>query len=153
MEGTKTRPDRTLVVILSVIALLIVASVAAVLSRGEPDLLDASTPEGVVQRYATAVIGGDDASASEFLTDDATELCTEYARQPDESIRVSLADTTVFDHAADVEVTIVTTYGAGPFGVSEYQEQATFGLVRVDGVWKIDTVPWQLTISCQGVNS
>lgn len=153
MEGSKIRPDRTLVVIVSVIVVLVVASVAVVLTRGEPELLDASTPAGVVQRYAAAVIEGDDAEAAGYLTEAALELCTEYQRGPEEDLRVSLSETDVFGETADVAVTITTTYGSGPFGVSEYQEGATFELMFVDGAWKIATAPWQLTISCQGVNS
>jgi hypothetical protein len=132
---------------------LVVASVAAVLSRGEPALLDESTPDGVVQRYAAAVIDGDDVTAATYLTDGALEFCTEYQRQTDEELRVTLSSVDTFDHTADVEVTITTNYGVEPFGMSEYRENATFELLEIDGVWKVDTVPWQLTISCQGVNS
>lgn len=153
MEEAKSRPDRTLVAIITVIGLLVVASLAAVLTRGEPELLDATTPQGVVQRYAAAVIDGDEVTASGYLTDHADELCTEFQRQSEEGLRVALATVDTFDHSADVEVTITTTYGSGPFGMSEYTEDGLFELVLVDGDWMIDTAPWQLTISCQGGSS
>jgi hypothetical protein len=152
MEGTKTRPDRTLVVILSVIAVLVVASVAAVLSRGEPALLDESTPEGVVQRYASAVIDGDEATAATYLTEQALTRCEPYPFQDDAERRVTLRSTEVFGDTADVDVAITMSYGVGPFGMDEYRTDATFDLVLVDGVWKIDSMPWELVIRCEEVN-
>jgi hypothetical protein len=148
MEGTKTRPDRTLVVILSVIALLVVASVAAVLSRGEPELLDESTPAGVVQRYASAIIDGDEATAATYLTEKGLDQCEFYADRDNAERRVTLVSTKVFDDTADVEVSITMSYGAGPFGMDEYRTNGTFDLVLVDGVWKIDSMPWELVMSC-----
>ena len=50
MNAAPARPDRTLIVILSVIGVLVIVALAVVFSRGEPKLLDESTPAGVVQR-------------------------------------------------------------------------------------------------------
>ena len=62
------RPDRTLLAIMVAIAVMVIVALAVVLTRGEPAPLAESTPAGVVQRYAAAVIAGDEASASAYLT-------------------------------------------------------------------------------------
>ena len=118
----------------------------AVFSRGTPEMLDADTPEGVVQRYSAAVIDGDELTAAEYLTPESVEDCEESFSDGSESMRVTLVSTTVRDESADVRVSITTTYGSRPFGVSESEFVDDFDLVRVDGAWLIDTAPWPLTI-------
>ncbi|MRX43587.1 nuclear transport factor 2 family protein [Agromyces kandeliae] len=146
MEAQRPRPDRTLVVILAVLGALVVLALVAVFTRGEPEQLDADTPEGVVQQYSAAVIDGDEAAAMELLVPELAEDCTRMPAAEPAGIRVTLVDTTVRDDTADVDVLIVTTYGDGPFGSSEYEERGVFDLVRVDGEWRIESAPWPLTI-------
>lgn len=146
MKTEAKKPDRTLVVVLSIIAALVIVSLVVVFSRGEPELLDASTPEGVVQRYTAAVIDGDESAAAEYLTEDTLEDCEKLERPTTENIRVTLVSTTERAESADVKVSIVTSYEGGPFGSSEYEEQGVFDLVKVDDEWLIDTTPWPLTI-------
>lgn len=55
MNASASKPDRTLIVIASGIAFLVIVALANVFSRGEPRDLDEATPAGVVQRYSTAV--------------------------------------------------------------------------------------------------
>ncbi|WP_167045891.1 hypothetical protein [Salinibacterium sp. ZJ454] len=138
--------DRSLIVILSIIGALVVIALVVVFSRGEPELLDASTPEGVVQRYSAAVIAGDEAEAMTYLTAGSREGCDQFERPVTDDIRVTLVSTTERDESADVRVTIVTSFDSGPFGGSEYEVDEVFDLVKQNGDWLVDTAPWQLTI-------
>lgn len=131
-------------IILAVVAVLAVAALAVVFSRGEPALLDESTPQGVVQRYAAAVIDGDETAAATYLTEAARTQCVDFERAPTENLRVTLVSTTERESSADVRVLIVVSNGGGPFGNSEYETQDVFDLVKTDGKWLVDSAPWQL---------
>ncbi|GAA2033671.1 hypothetical protein GCM10009819_17200 [Agromyces tropicus] len=145
-DAARSRPDRTLIVILAVLGLLVVVALVVVFTRGEPEPLDAATPEGVVQRYAAAVIDGDESAAMDLLDPEVVDSCVRLPASSAEGVRVTLVDTTLRDDTADVDVLVTTTYGDGPFGASEYDERGVFDLVLVDGDWRIESAPWQLTI-------
>ena len=143
------RPDRTLLVILGVIAALVIIALVVVFSRGEPEPLDESTPAGVVQRYSAAVIDGDEETAKEYLVSALADDCLRMEPGPVDSMRVTLVDTEEREDSADVRVLIAVSYGGGGIlGSDEYQEDAVFDLVREGDDWRIETAPWQLTI-CQ----
>lgn len=146
MDAPAAKPDRTLIVILSVIGALVVIALIVVFTRGEPELLDESTPEGVVQRYSAAVIEGDEASAREYLVPELADECERIEPGPVDRMRVSLVSTTERDDTADVDVLITISYEGGLFGSSDYEEESSFDLVRVDDAWLIETTPWQLTV-------
>lgn len=147
MNAAPARPDRTLIVILSVIAVLVIVALAVVFTRGEPKLLDESTPAGVVQRYSAAVISGDEDAAVEYLAPALRVGCDTYVPTYVENVRVTLGSTTERADSADVNVFIVTTYqDGGPFGPSESEVAENFNLDKVDGKWLISTTPWPLTI-------
>ena len=151
MDATPPRPDRTLIVMLGVIAALVVVALIVVFTRGEPELLDESTPEGVVQRYSAAVIEGDEAAATQYLVPELGSPCDRIDRGPVDGIRVTLVSTTERDDSADVKVLIVTSYEGGLFGSSEYEESGVFDLVAADGRWLIESTPWPLTICDPGM--
>lgn len=146
MERSRAEAHRTLLVIIGVIVALVIVAVVVILSRGAPVKLDSSTPEGVVQRYSTAVIDGDENAAKQFLVADLAEDCLRIQPTPDRTMRVTLVDAVERAASADVRVLIVTTSGGGIFGPDEYREDGTFDLVREGGEWRIETTPWQLTI-------
>lgn len=146
MNATPKKPDRVLVAIVAAVAALVVLSLVLVFTRGEPAPLDASTPEGVVQRYAAAVIDGDEATAATYLTDAARKTCQHTDYPVTEDLRVALVSTTVREDTADVRVSLVASADGGPFGPSEYSYDDVFDLAKVDGRWLIDTAPWQLAI-------
>lgn len=146
MEAAAGKPNRILVVILAVIAVLAVAALAVVFSRGEPALLDESTPQGVVQRYSAAVIDGDESAATAYLTETARTQCVDFERASTDNLRVTLVSTTERASSADVRVLIVVSNGGGPFGNSDYEMEDVFDLVKTDGKWLIDSAPWQLRV-------
>jgi hypothetical protein len=145
------KPDRILIAILSAIALLVVVALAVVFTRGAPAALDASTPQGVVQRYSTAVIDGDTATANSYLTEAAKSVCRGYYESGPRPIRVVLISTTERADSAQVRVSLVSSGGGGPFGPSEYEMEDRFALVKSGGSWLIEQAPYQL-VSCTGLS-
>ena len=148
-EPRRTRPDRTLLAIMAGIAVIVIIALAVVFTREEPAPLAESTPAGVAQRYAAAVIAGDEAAASAYLTPAARNRCTTEARPAARNLRVTLVSTTERPESADVRVLITVSEPGGPFGSAEYQVEDAFDLVRSGNGWLIDTAPWQLTV-CPG---
>lgn len=150
MAQTSAKPDRTLVVILVIIAALVVVALAVVFLRGTPAPLDSGSPEGVVQAYSAAVIDGDTAAAEAFLTQDLQNNCDRVDNGIMGGIRVTLLSTKLATDTARVRVSVVTNENGGPFGDPfggmDYSADDTFVLVKEQGSWAIETTPWQLTI-------
>lgn len=146
MSASTRRPDRILVVILSIIAGLVVVALAGVFFRGQPEPLDEGTPAGVVQRYAAAVLDGDEATAAGYLADRTDRPCGPVDRTARDSIRVTLLSTTERPASADVRVVITASNGSGPFGNPEYETEDVFDLVKVNGRWLVETAPWRLAV-------
>lgn len=146
MESSVAKPDRTLIVILGVIGLLVIVALVVVFTTGEPEPLDETTPEGVVQRYSAAVIEGDEAAAIEYLVPELGDSCERTAIGPVDGMRVTLVSSTEREDSADVKVLMVTSYDSGLFGSSEYEEEAVFDLVEADGGWLIESAPWSLSV-------
>lgn len=135
---------RTLIVLLSVIAVLVIVALVVVFTRGGPRLLDESTPEGIVQRYSTAVLDGDDDAAMEYLTDEVREQCGTVQNQSTEDIRVTLSTSVVNDDSATVTV-LISRHDGGPFG-SEYSYEESFRLEKSGDGWRVDRAPWELAV-------
>jgi hypothetical protein len=141
------RPGKPLVLLLGVIAALVLVSFIVVLTRGSPTPLDASTPAGVVQGYVTAVIGGDEAAAEDFLEPGQDSKCTGFESvAPERNIRVALVSTTQRETTADVVVSISYTNVGGPFGSAESASEESFDLTLREGKWLISSAPWPLLI-------
>lgn len=143
------RPDRTLPALLAALAVLVIVALAVVFTRGDPPPLDAGTPAGAVQRYAAAVIDGDETAAAAYLTAAARTRCSEGERSIRDRLRITLAGTTERADSADVTVLITFVEGGGPFGSSEYQTEGVFDLVKTGDGWLIDRAPWELAV-CPG---
>lgn len=151
MNAATRKPDRILLAILSAIALLVIVALAVVFTRGEPEALDGSTPQGVVQRYSTAVIDGDSATANSYLTEAARNSCSGFRESGPLPTRVVLISATERDNSALVKVSVVGSGSGGPFGPSEYEMEDRFSLVKTDNKWLIDQAPYQL-LSCTGTS-
>lgn len=145
-ETVKKSPDRTLQVIIGVIIALVLLALVVVFTRGAPRQLDPSSPAGVVQRYSEAAITGDESAAEAYLTEAALARCSSMASAVPDNIRVVLLSTNERADSADVKVSVVRSYAGGPFGSAESESDGVFDLVRVDGRWRIDNTPWQLTV-------
>lgn len=149
MDASARQPDRTLIVILGVIGALVVVALVVVFTRGAPASLDASTPEGVVQRYAAAVLEGDEESAIDYLVPELGDPCQRIGPTASEGVSVTHVSTTEREDTADVRVLIVTSYEGGLFGSSQYEEEVDFDLVKVGDRWLIESTPWQFAV-CSG---
>lgn len=145
MSDTARASRLTLIALAAAVTLVVVVALIAVFARGGPAPLDADTPEGVVQRYAQAVVDGDLETAEGYLVPELVESCERVSRGADD-LRITLEETTERDDRARVEVLVVTVYGSGPLGPDEYESEEAFDLVRVDGEWRIETAPWDLTV-------
>lgn len=142
------RPDRVLRGIVAAIVLLVVVALSVVFLRGEQQQLDPASPAGVVQRYSRAVVDADPLAADAYLTDNVRSRCANlYGNAQAE--RVVLLATTERESTATVKVSVVHAAPGGPFGPSEYAEEATIGLVKADGKWLINDLPYSLQ-SCSG---
>lgn len=146
MQTPATRPDRTLIVIVSVIAAVVILALVVVFLRGAPAPLDRSTPEGVVQAYTTAVIDGDLSAISPLLIKEFRDSCERLDPERDSDVRLTLVSTRVSGDHATVRVSITTEYGSGPFGSSSYETEDSFTLAKEGGQWLVETAPWQFTI-------
>lgn len=138
-----SRPNRVLAIVVGGIA--VIAVVAGVLAATRPvATYDRSTPEGVVQAYLEAVVGGDHQEAAGFLAKDSG--CTvedlDRAQTPD-GVRVVLRDSEVRGDTAQVKVDVVLSTG-GPLDSSEFAEEHTFRLTRTPGSWRITGEPWPM---------
>ena len=133
--------------VLAIVAVLVVALavVAAVVSGGrERPTLDPSTPEGVVQLYATSLFDGDVAAAVERL--DPALGCTDPLPEvylPD-TVRITVVETTTDKTTARVELSIEE--GSGIDGGWSHRED--FTLRRASGTWLITGSPWPI-YECQ----
>ncbi len=145
MSDADRRSRITLLVLIAGVVIVVVLSLIAVFARGGTTQRDAGTPEGVVQRYAQAVVDGDVPTALTYLVPELADSC-ERVPVTVEDLRVTLLETTERDDSARVSVLVVTVYGSGPLGADEYESEEAFELVRVEGDWLIDTAPWQLAV-------
>lgn len=149
MTETAGRTRVLLIALVSGVVLVVVIALIAVFARGGTTQLDESTPEGVVQRYAQAVVDGDAQAARGYLVPELADDCDRVSPSSDD-VRVTLLESTERDESARVRVLIVTVYGTGPLGPDEYESEEVFDLVEVDGEWLIETTPWQLAVCVSG---
>lgn len=144
--ASRRRPDRALLVIVGIIVALVVIAVVLVVSRGSAPLLDESTPEGIVQRYAQAVSDGDDETALGYLSSDARESCRDFYGDSDDGSRLTLAGVSTTGNSSIVTVSITTTYGYGLFGSSQSTFEDQFLLTKKANGWLIATAPYNFLI-------
>lgn len=137
---------RTLVILLGVIAALVVVAIVVVLTRGGPAALDRTSPEGVVQEYAAAVLEGRFDEARNYLSIEPRENCRPFDPSPHQQLRVALRNVSIAGDRAFVHVLITTSDSSDPFGGGGYQDSDSFELRREGEAWLIRSAPWQFTI-------
>jgi len=146
------RPDRFVIWLTIIAALLVVIGFASVLvlQRQPAPAPDLTTPEGTVLAYIQAYRGGSEAEIDSFYS---RRLAAEIAQrqspglpkpvgprsvQVGESQRVQVLNTRVDGDRATVTVGITTFRADSPVSPSEYTYQTPVSLVREDGRWKLD---------------
>lgn len=154
MEQTPSKPDRTLIGILALIAVLVVVALVVVFTRGMPEPLEAGTPERAVQDYTTAVIDGDRETASALLTSGWKDECDPVGYSAETAdVRITLVKTRIGDDSATVTVSIASGLSGGPFGGSGYEYEDDFILEQDGDGWLIAGAPWELAICPTGKTS
>lgn len=143
-----TRPASRapLYIALAVVVAVVAASLLVVFTRGGSAPLDPSTPEGVVQLYAQAVIDGDTDAAEQYLHPDLAEDCERFGEVYPGDLRVTLRSTAERGESATVTVVVAQSGGSGLFGPSEYQSNERFSLKRSGTDWRITDAPWTFDI-------
>ena len=140
------RDNRVLGIVVATIS--IVALIAVLAVKETTPQLDAKTPEGTLQQYLQSVTDHDFNSAITYLAT-GTKCKIEDFDQAyiQDSVRISLSDTSITSDSASVKVSIENSSG-DPFG-SSYAESQTFRLTKSANGWKISGIPWP-TYQCGG---
>jgi len=142
------RPGRVLGIVVG--GLVAIAVAAAIFAALRPATTwDATTPQGTVQAYLSAVVDGDTAKAATYLDPngpcDVQDLDQAYVVDPR---RIDLVSARVDGDAARVEVAVGSSTGGGPLdGLAT--ENHTFRLTRPGQAWFIVGSPWPLQ-DCRG---
>ena len=133
---------------LVVVAISIVAFIAVLAVKETTPQLDSNTPEGTVQQYLQSVTARDFDSAITYLATDTKCKIEDFDQAfIQDSVRISLSDTSITSDSALVKVSIENS-SSDPFG-SSYAEAQTFRLTKSDTGWKISGIPWP-TYQCGG---
>lgn len=128
-------------IVLAIVAVLVVALavIAAVVSSGrERPTLDPTTPEGVVQLYASALFSDDVAAAEKYLDPDIDcgDFLTDFYISDTSRIAVLQSD----EKADTARVELQIEEGSGLDGSWAHREN--FTLRRDSGAWLITGDPW-----------
>ena len=148
-DGVAGSPNRALVIVLAVVAVVAVA--AGVIAANRPVTeYDRGTPEGVVQAYLAAVVDGDHDEAARFLSEESpcSAVDLDRAHLPD-GLRVVLREAEVEADSARVEVDVAQSSG-GLFDGSEHTEKHSFRLSRASGTWLVTGRPWPMVECGEG---
>ena len=133
---------------LVVAAISIMALIAVLAVKETTPQLDANTPEGTVQQYLKSVTERDFDAAITYLASDTKCKIEDFDQAYiQDSVRISLSDTSITSDSASVKVSIEKSSG-DPFGGS-YAESQTFRLTKSASAWKISGIPWP-TYQCGG---
>ncbi len=140
--------DKFLMAILGVIAALVVLALGLFFVRqGQQTYLDQDTPSGVVHDYLLALQKGDYQRAYNYLydADNKPDLFTFKQAFADNQLDLSTSVTQVGDEQVTGDQAavnlILTQNQSDPFG-QPYQNTQAAGLVRQNGAWKVNSVPY-----------
>ena len=140
------RANRMLGLVVAAISIMALIAVLAV--KETTPQLDANTPEGTVQQYLKSVTERDFDTAITYLASDTKCKIEDFDQAYiQDSVRISLSDTSITSDSAMVKVGIENSSG-DPFGGS-YAESQTFRLTKSASAWKISGIPWP-TYQCGG---
>lgn len=140
-ETVDPRTGRVVWGMAAAVAILVVVSIVAVLTSGDPAVFGLDRPEGVVQHFVAALIDGDVTGARRYLDEgSAGERCDLSTPGAEADARVVLRSVTRSEDRATVRVGITQVQGFGFFGDASYDDE--FELERHGGTWTITWVPW-----------
>lgn len=139
---SSSKPNRILLAIISAITLISI--IVVIISFNKPvEVLDARSPEGVVQSYLTAIFDGNYERAVENLEMqsicEANDLDRTFVPQ---NVRIDLLDVVIEDSRARVKFQI--EYPSGAPLDSYYTEEQVIRLINENNEWKITGIPWPM---------
>jgi hypothetical protein len=144
------KKDKFLLGIIVGIGLLVIAALAVYFTRqtAAPTYRSEETPEGVVYNYILALRKEDYARAYGYLADKTGKPTQTAFRQAvlmnKDQIQqaiVDLGDTNIDADSAIIEVAVQNAGNDGIFG-GGYQNKENAILERVDGAWKLTSMPY-----------
>ena len=132
-----------------ILGVLLIASVAISLIRGESEF-EPDSPEFAVQQYLKALIDNDLETARAMWSPELRESCSfeEFisdARSGLERLaeaRITLEDVLVVGESTNVRARFVWTVDGGVFGPSENSSSYRYGVLNIDGGWRITDHDW-----------
>lgn len=135
------------------LAVLVVVAIAASFIGSEPTPYAEDTPEGITQRYLTAIVDGDTTAAYAYLSTELQEQCAlsewkRLTRPPlkQEESQMLLQDVRFFDDTeARVSVDVNEMRSPEPFDLTprESTMRLDFTLeLQDDGPWRFSQMPW-----------
>lgn len=134
---------------LVVAAISIGALIAVFAVKDTTPQLDVTTPEGTLQQYLQSVTARDFDTAITYLAADTKCKIEDFDQSYiQDSIRISLSDSTITGVSASIKVSIENSNG-DPFG-GTYTESQAFRLSKSQSGWKIAGIPWPM-YQCGGV--
>lgn len=134
---------------LVVAAISIVALIAVFAVKDTTPQLDVTTPEGTLQQYLQSVTARDFDTAITYLAADTKCKIEDFDQSSiQDSIRISLSDSSITGDSASIKVNIENSNG-DPFG-GTYTESQAFRLSKSQSGWKIAGIPWPM-YQCGGV--
>lgn len=140
-QEPRTRRDRPLMIGGIVILVVVALAIAVVIGGGRTATLDPASPEGVVQRYVSALLSGDTAAAISLATD--IDDCEFQIQEPlEDDLRVTLGTVDIQGDRAVVDVSISWPSGDPVLDPYSSSQRARFHLIQVNGEWMIENSPW-----------
>lgn len=145
---------RWLIGLLAVVTVLAVAALVLSQAGERPADLAASSPEGVVQRYLTAIAEDDEDALRGTLHSERLRDCRDGEPELDPGHRspdftAELRDVERDGDEAEVTVRITEHDGEPPFDSGGYDHTEVFELARDDGAWRITGESWPY-LGCPG---
>ncbi len=143
MEDRGIRRSNQVLIWIAGLSVVLLVLAAFITSNRAPNQLDASTPEGIVQSYLTAIIEGRHDEAARYFTKesecDASDIDRAYIS---DTLRVNLVSSEIKGSSAYVKIDADTSSG----GLFEdgYIESHTYRLNQEGSNWRIAGIPWPL---------
>ena len=142
--STKARSNTILAAIGTVVGVLVIVGV--ILALQPPPKFDPGTPEAAAQGYYEAVLDDDDELAASYMTDELKRDCNGefWYRDTSSGARIVITRSEVDGERAELDVTIETSYGEGPFGGGSYDQDETVVLELRGDRWLISEPTWPM---------
>jgi hypothetical protein len=132
-----------------VLVLLVVAAVFA--ANRAPDSYPVGSPEATAQAYFQALIDEQPLAIHQLFSDELQDRCDPPTAADVSFVdvsRVTLDQVETDGDSSTVRVSVTQDFGGSPFGPEENTSDETLHLTRIDGSWRISTLPWPFFV-CQ----